>query len=361
MKVSEINYIFLALCFLPKSLLVKSFQFFAPQTVYYDRFHGASHVTFVRNGNLMSRELSSSRRSRIKMNSIADASETRKISRLEKEFVQMVSEFREFTDKDISGVDNYRYRAMYRGVNASRDVPEVERAFVILYEEIIPLRLAGRMIHKHLKSVMKTSKEKQKLVEANILKSTKLSPEEIYEGRIAFLELNANADGELTIDELVETGIIDTIVELLGFESFDSLLEKLDEDEVGKLDFERFMIGLQKCMDNSDAPGCNISTVLDEIVDKMEAFSSEDSTADMRKMKYSKRYDEMVNAFSEWEDLVPSGDGRMIEVLTGCFYGAKNEEIVNALKIVYVDYAALRTAGDLIFKLMSALVGRKSK
>lgn len=67
----------------------------------------------------------------------------------------------------------------------------------------------------------------------------------------------------------------------------------------------------------------------------------------------------MVVAFGEWEDLVPEDDGRMVEVLRGCFAGAKNEKVLNALKIVYTDYSAIRIAGDLVFKLMRRLVGSK--
>ena len=258
------------------------------------------------------------------------AKEHRDVSKLEEEFVGMVNEFCEFSDNDIAGVENYRYRALYDGVKASRDEPEVTRAFIVLYEDIVPLRLAGRMIHKHLKSVMIKSKEKQKLVEDNILKSTKLTQDEIYEGRQAFLQLDDDDDGQLSVDDLVQTGIVDTIVHLLGFDSFESLLKKLDEDEDGRLDFEMFMIGLQKCMEDSEVEGCDISTVLDEIVKRMKAAqdSEENSSKDQRKLKYSQRYDAMVAAFSEWEDLVPKGDGRMIEVLSGCFFGAKNSKIV---------------------------------
>ena len=60
--------------------------------------------------------------------------------------------------------------------------------------------------------------------------------------------------------------------------------------------------------------------------------------------------DSMVQSFEEWEELQlkPKGEGRMVEVLRGCFAGAKNEQIVAPLKIVYMDYSALRIGGDLI-------------
>ena len=120
-------------------------------------------------------------------------------------------------------------------------------------------------------------------------------------------------------------------------------------------------IGLQRCMEDSDKAECEISQVLNEVIKRMHVLEEQNgaTASDAKKAKYSERYDSMVDAFKDWEDLIPSGDGRMIEVLSGCFYGARNEKIVSALKIVYTDYSALRMSGDLIFKLTSKLVGKK--
>uniref|UniRef100_A0A7S2LFC0 Calmodulin n=1 Tax=Leptocylindrus danicus TaxID=163516 RepID=A0A7S2LFC0_9STRA len=283
-----------------------------------------------------------------------------KISKLEGEFRDMLNEFYSFSERDIAGIDSYKYRALFEGVAASSDEPEVSRAFTILFEDFVPIRIAGRMIYKHLKTVMEKSTEKRLLQEENIIKSTALSAEEIYEGRKAFLAIDVDEDGQLTIDELVNSGLVETAVTLLGFESFTDLLKKLDKDERGKLDFEMFMIGMQRCMEDSEEAECDISQVLNEVITRMEALEQKDATtSDAKKAKYGERYDSMVEAFKDWEDLVPSGNGRMIEVFNGCFYGAKNKKIVGALKIVYTDYSALRMSGDLIFKLTSKLVGKK--
>ena len=48
---------------------------------------------------------------------------------------------------------------------------------------------------------------------------------------------------------------------------------------------------------------------------------------------------------------------RRLDILRGCFSGARDAKVVAALKIVYMDYTALRLAGDLIFKLMSKIAG----
>ena len=54
---------------------------------------------------------------------------------------------------------------------------------------------------------------------------------------------------------------------------------------------------------------------------------------------------------------LPRTDNQWLDILRGCFVGSRNDRVVAALKIVYMDYAALRLAGDLIFKLMSKIVG----
>jgi hypothetical protein len=89
-----------------------------------------------------------------------------------------------------------------------------------------------------------------------------------------------------------------------------------------------------------------------------------------KRARWSDRFDEYVSTFQLWERQFlsndESGDGdridvnidvegrksRRFEILRGCFVGARNERNVAALKIVYMDYAALRIGGDLIFQLM---------
>jgi hypothetical protein len=85
------------------------------------------------------------------------------------------------------------------------------------------------------------------------------------------------------------------------------------------------------------------------------------SPAGDRRDKFSKRYDDMVISFGDWEQYMPEGEGRWLEVLRGCFVGAKNDAVVKALKIVYCDYSALRLAGDTIYGIMVKLIKKKKK
>jgi hypothetical protein len=95
-------------------------------------------------------------------------------------------------------------------------------------------------------------------------------------------------------------------------------------------------------------------------------------TGSTRRCKWSQRFDEYVSTFKYWEQqflnnekiddhqttTTTTSNNRRFEILRGCFVGARNEKNVAALKIVYMDYAALRIGGDLIFQLMSKIANK---
>lgn len=298
-------------------------------------------------------------------------------SKLEKEFYSMMREFANFSPKDIACVPDPRYRALYEGVVAGANEPLVMNAFLIVFEDLLPLRVAGRMIYRHLKSTMEECIQERDSKEQVLLEEHGFDIHTLNHGRKAFMAIlkddpNSGADGQMTMGTLIDSGIVDTIVELLEYSSFEEFLKVMDADEDEKITFEKFMVGLQRCKVDSGSNvsdggscdvSCDLSQVLNEIVQRMkpiEAAKRETST-DVRKLKYSEKFDEMVRSFEEWEELVPTGDGRMLEVLKGSFAGAKNDKIVKALKIVYMDYSALRVGGDLVFKLMEKLVARRQR
>jgi len=267
----------------------------------------------------------------------------------------------------------------------------VIRAFVILYEDFTPLRVAGRMIFKYLDDLILQSKEhydKQKESIRNTCAGVLIKEETFDAARKAFEVLDVHGKGELTVKELVDLGIVDTIVELFGFETFEEFMVGLDRNQNGRICFEEFMIGLhssssggggsnsssrerEETQTEQNEDKCEMLNLVEDIIARMENhdvdYQKDGKTLGERKKKYNDRYDTMLNTFAEWEKdgivkmAMNEGGGRKGEILLGCFVGAKDEEIVEALRIVYVDYAALRMGGDLIFKLMKALVGTKKK
>ena len=292
-------------------------------------------------------------------------------SKLAKEFYTMMTEFAQFTPIDIQSVNSPRYRALYEGVLAGANEPKVMNAFCIVFEDYLPIRLAGRMIYKHLKSVMERSIREREEIEQKLVENIGVELHTIDNGRrvfsLAIMDDLDEGDGKLSLQDLIDSGIVQMVVELLEFESFDAFIEQIEKNEDGKITFESFMVGLQKCTSNNGSDEecdliCDLDKVLMEVVTRMEPIEKlkRQESAPIREKKHSDQYDFMVKSFEQWEGLIPtSGDGRLIQVLDGCFSGAKNQKIVAALKTVYMDYSALRIGGDLVFKLMRKLVERK--
>lgn len=284
----------------------------------------------------------------------------RDLSKLEQEFRDMITCFSGYTEEDILSIPNPRLRALYDGVVASAYEPAVYRSFEVLFEDLGPLRVAGRMIFGKLKSQMETSIDQRQQEVMRLMTLTGLDEEELRASRLAFMSISQEGKGGhavVTKQQLLDTGIANSFVDLMSFSNEQDFLKQLGGNEWR---FESFIAALQLCTDSRSCSldQCNPSTVLQEAMIRMPAPAN--IPVDPRKIKNMERYDMMVNKFKEWEDFVPKGEGRRLDILRGCFVGAENEKVVKALKIVYVDYSALRMAGDLIFSLMTALVSGKS-
>jgi hypothetical protein len=295
--------------------------------------------------------------------------EDAKLTRFEREFRDMLSEFSKFTRRDIAHVRNPRLRALFEGIAASYSIPEAYRAFEILFEDYAPLRIGGRLIYVQLKQAMLEA-QLEREEEVNSLKeATGLSREEIEANRIAWLQMAVHHEddkaAQLSIQQLVDFGLAETLAEVLGHNDFEDWLEGLNQNFTNdKLTFCELMIALQNCSVDSLQPECNPGMVLSEVAKRLKPVQdplNSDSLCEKKK-RYVNRYDEMVDLFLEWKYLVPAEkQSRKFDVLRGCFKGAESEEIVNALRIVYVDYSALRFAGDLIFKIMKTVVGSSKR
>lgn len=307
----------------------------------------------------------------------------RKLTKYETEFRGMLEEFSTYTRRDISHIRNPRLRTLFEGVVSAYSVPEVFRAFEILFEDYAPLRIGGRLVYAHLKAAMMESQlERQSEIDSLQL-ATGLARDDIDASRIAFLRMAVHDDEKthLTLQQLIDYGLAETVVEMLGYDYFEEFMQELlyDGEELDELDqwlernvdpkkkgafkfgFSELMVALQNCPLDSIEPECRAATVLPEIASRLEPESdtsmlTDDSQCEKKK-RHADRYDDMVEDFLQWkEQISPGRQGRKMEVLHGCFAGADREEIVNALRIVYVDYKALRFAGDLIFKVMRAVV-----
>jgi hypothetical protein len=283
----------------------------------------------------------------------------RQLKKLEQEFRDMLIDFSQFSKRDIRAVKNPRLRALFEGVAASYSLPEVYRAFEVLFEDYAPLRIAGRLIYGKLKQVMLAAKNEAQQEVDEIVETTGMLKEDVEVSRMAFFQLVVHQDDratEMTIQQLVDFGLAETVAEVLGYADFGTFLSSFEVDSRDKIGFSELMIGLQSCSVDNAGPECNPATVLQEVAKRMEPNSGKPDSLDQKKRAFIVRYDGMVENFKEWKSIIPEGEGRRLDVLRGCFVGAESKEIVDALRIVYVDYSALRLSGDIIFKIVAALV-----
>ncbi|KAL7534893.1 hypothetical protein ACHAWF_004983 [Thalassiosira exigua] len=325
-----------------------------------------------------------------------------------------------------------RYRALYSGVQAASMEPAVLRSFTVLFEDYLPIRLAGRRIFRHLRNTMEEVQEER---EGEIARARELCPAwddqleggqdvVVYarrvwdalmdEGLLLDHSLEAVSENEqsqeggvLSLPQLIYLGIdqvlilegltdgtseLERAVRLISYQEYsdlDAITRQKSEHDAQKemldgkyleMTFPVFMKLLYQ-LNKHDQSGDTIamlemleqkaSSRADGLKDDQDtstllaakAVNAGTTNSCEKRKKFSRRFDEYVAAFKLWEERLlgnndPDIDGhlsRRMEILQGCFFGARNAKVVSALKIVYMDYRALRLAGDLIFKLMSAI------
>ena len=388
---------------------------------------------------------------------------------VETEFINMMDTFVAYSEEDIQSVtttstrylgyaqneehtqspkrprrrtkeESIRYRALYSGVQAASLIPEVLRSFTVLFEDYLPIRLAGRRIYGYLMRVMEEVREERR---GEISRARELCPswdrrmdsgEDIIEyargvwdtivdaGLLLDHSLENVAEDEqsqeggvLSLPQFVQLELEQVLINDYGLVGETAELEQIvrqialqEEVELEKyyntkrrrgtthdisdgkyleMTFAIFIKVLYQCTQQKQQSQNNNNDIIN-ILQQLEqqasdqrgagdtstslaqkaVLSGSSSTCKKRK-KHSERFDHYVESFKLWESkFIGNDDGdtaeelqqlsRRIEVLRGCFFGARNEKNVAALKIVYMDYAALRLAGDLIFRLMSAIANK---
>jgi hypothetical protein len=269
--------------------------------------------------------------------------ETR-LTKYEREFRDMLSEFAQFTQRDIAHVKNARLRSLFEGIAASYYIPETYRAFEILFEDYAPLRIGGRLIYAQLKQAMLEAQlERQQEVES-ISQVTGLDPVEIENNRIAWLKMAVHHQddkaAQLTMQQLIDLGLAETVAEVLGHEDFEGWLNALNQNfTTDRVTFCELMCALQNCPVETDRPECNPNTLLPEIAKRIQPDATALDVMSMtdKKKRYAIKYDDMVKSFLEWREVFPAEQqSRKMDVLRGCYAGAQSEDIVRALRIVYL-------------------------
>jgi hypothetical protein len=316
-----------------------------------------------------------------------------KMSKLQIEFRKLLEGIL-YTPKEIESILNPNMRSILEGISASYYEHAVYRAFEILYEDYIPLRIAGRIVYKQLRKVMDESKQYQESQIRAVMDRTGMSRSSIKDCWSIFIQI-VDSGRTISLDELQkyikEPQTMDFILTSSNIDSSSERTQTGDDDDDSdsiSISFEQLLTSLHNINnlrhnDNFDWGGDsnnNNNNNNDKKKNSMDAnilqqalnlnLNSKinlENNNSKKRQKYIQKYDDMIIQFSKWKPLISTssddnddndeGSSRRMQVLKGCFVGSENPAVLEALKIIYVDYGALRLSGDWIFKVVSTLMG----
>ncbi|KAL7510750.1 hypothetical protein ACHAXN_010582 [Cyclotella atomus] len=367
------------------------------------------------------------------------------MSPLESEFKSLMTTFLTYTEQDIRSLTStscryldyatsddgtvynkghnvrskeigIRYRALFEGVQSGAREPAVLKSFSVLFEDCLPIRLAGRRIYNYLGKVIEEIRLERQGEVNRAIEMCNLDRDVVEYARNVwdmlmdtslFMEdsLNSNDSkqrpqdvGVLSLSQLIHLGVVTVLVDqkLVQDQSeLQSLFESAiiadkqenpsnAKHETREMTFVSFITMLHQCLKSNDIQEDKQETLqLKDLLKQLEQHILEQrnssgnvedtstlltkkaihSGSDMsckKRQRHSDRFDEYVSTFKIWEERFvgsQSHPSRRLDILRGCFSGARDAKVVAGLKIVYMDYAALRLAGDLIFKLVSKIAG----
>jgi len=267
--------------------------------------------------------------------------------------------------KAIEFIDSPKQRVLFKGVAAAQEDPSVVRAFSIVYEDLGPVRLAGKLIFAQLEKVAASATE-QAASAGDLAALASLAS-----SRNLFRLVDSDASGSLDESELLGSPELLALIRQDGetdAAAVERFMAAADGDGDGSISFAEF----------ASAAGAEPRLQMaDEAMEAARQWAcakegSKRGGAFGRKSP-DERFDAMLSTCHEWEaqlDWGPTGapssegddeDGRLLQVLKGSFAGARCEPVAEALKQVYIEYSPLRLGGDLIFKLLKRVVAAQTK
>ena len=290
-------------------------------------------------------------------------------------------------DAALALVDGRRERTLLRGVREARAEPEVVQAFAVLYDDLLPVRVAAGRIFAILRPIAETAARE----EAALRAEAPFSAEELISARRLFDTIDADASGSIDRDELSACGIVHWSA---GDDAvLDQVLDEVDRDGDGQISFLEFLYALARLLlPNVPSGGRDFLPPTDILARMTEAEAETErllvlrgtaaaaggeaggrsarahssggteqgARAGRELARAGERFDAMLDEFRVWEGSGVSGDRstRLGVVLGGCFAGARNAHVVGALRVCFCEYRPLRLMGELIFSLMLRFVGR---
>ena len=277
-------------------------------------------------------------------------------------FDRMISSL-SLPSETIECIDSSDYRTLFRGISAAVSEPQIQDAFRIVYRDLAPVRVAGDLIFNRLSSAAELARKTEEFLVDSV---------DLEASRHAFDLVDGDGNGRIDREELLGAPRLLELVREEGEgdeEAADRFLELADENGDGVVSFVEFANAV------ADRPGLRVAdealaTVLEEV--KTRGVFGRKSPAE--------RFDGMLEQCLQWEEdlgcvplaedecmvdakllLKPNNhveeeEGRLLKVLKGALVGARCEPVVDALKMVYLDYSPLRLGGDIIFSLLKRIV-----
>jgi hypothetical protein len=289
----------------------------------------------------------------------------------------MLADFRQHSAADINLVPSLRFRALLAGTSAAINDEKVTNAFRVLYEDLGPVRVAGDLMFSKLERELVKSKSS---AQAENVRALGRDDSCVVAARKIFDAVDADASGTVSSRELLDSDLlrslgqcVDCTCEKKGnCQSVSKFMDDIDKTHPeGELHFAEFLVAAHHLLHEGDASVSLFGgdAASDELVDQLLNGREEGDIGNEKADKHSKRFDAMCREFDSWETADSDGDSstsstmskaqernpRLALVLEGCFAGAKKPPVVDALKILYMDFLPLRMSGDLIFKLMRKL------
>ncbi len=279
------------------------------------------------------------------------------------------------TDAQIALVSDPKERVLLRGVAAATREPEVVGAFQVLYEDLAPMRLAGDMLFRVLAQRIAVAAASEREFAAAW---PQYGPDELALARRLFDALDANGDRQISRDELLASGLLRSVErwdddnrEPSDDErrTVDEMIAEVDADGDGQISFAEFMGGAARALFAPEGGGGGGIDTLQALLQAQaggdeggDAAPAAGASGSRRAEKSSARFESMLDTFSGWESAGRlGGGGRLGSVLRGCYAGAKNDDVLGALRLAYCEYAPLRLVGDLIFKVVNQYMGSGAK
>mmetsp|Transcript_15768 Transcript_15768/g.23889 ORF Transcript_15768/g.23889 Transcript_15768/m.23889 type:complete len:357 (-) Transcript_15768:208-1278(-) len=290
--------------------------------------------------------------------------ENENLTELELEFRNLLEGIL-YTPDELEAITSPRLSAIFKGIHASYYEPDVYRAFEVLYEDYLPLRVAGRIVYRKLQSVMEESKVYRRQQMDQVLLNTSLSLKEIELCWSSYVKL---AKGQTMDMKRIRTLIKENKGEIpqlqecfasinntekentvLEFHELITILASSSNGEILKdpLEYLQLLLRVEEEHKQHSIHSINLDSSL--------------TKKERRHELYNQRYTEMLQKFSEWKAFIPSGDSRRLDILKGCFTGSENPKVVEALRVIYTDYNALRLSGDWIFNVVQTIMNRRLK